>query len=195
MVAACVMCAVTTIDAADKPLKAFARDWEGRRIVLKRSLYSLVFDEVGRLGGTRRGKVTGLTVATPSLDVFYRFEGRQSQDDIVDRDPNRLVDLVRAQYQRAMHLEIGTVSSVAPLTLMQYPKGVELMVRTAQVERDRVRLTLRGSDPGQDDLATSLTIQWPTPLSAAFTERILVESLILQFLEIASARSAAPPAR
>lgn len=187
VLAVSIVCATAAAGAVEKPVKTFAKDWEGRRVVLKRTLYTLIYDEVGRLGATRHGKVEGLTVATPSSGTYYRFAGRRPEDEIVDRDPNRLVDLVSAHYQRSMHLEVGTISAVTPVMLMQYPAGVELVVRSVQVDRDRVRLVLHKAEPGAEgDLATSLTIQWPTHLSTGFTERAMVEALMLQFVGVVS---------
>jgi hypothetical protein len=181
---AAIACAAFAADAAEKPVKLFAKEWEGRRVLLKRSLYSLAFDEVGKLGATWHGKAEGLTVVTPTSGTFYRFPGRQSQQDIVDADPNRLVDQVRTRYERTLHLEIGTVSSVSPVNLIQYAPGVELIVRSVQVDRVRVRLALHNPETDAGDLATSLTVQWPSPLSSAFTERSMIEALILQYVEL-----------
>jgi hypothetical protein len=182
--AVAMACAGVVVETAEKPVKIFARSWQGRRVVLKRALYTLVFDETGRLGRTRRGRSEGLTVTTPAAQTYYQFDGRQSQKDLADADPNRLVELVTVQYQRAMHLDIGTVSTVTPVMLMQFPPGLELIVRDVQVDRDRVRLTLFKPDPESDgELATSLTVQWPTPLSSGLSERAHIEALIGQFVQ------------
>ena len=173
------------VSAGDKPLKAFAKDWEGRRVVLKSTLYTLVYDEVGRLGATRRGKVEGLTVATPVSGTYYRFFGRQGEAEIVDRDPNQLVAMVTTRYKRAKHLEIGAVSMVEPVMLVQYSSGDELVVQSVHTDRESVRFVLHKSESGaESDPATSLTVQWPTALSKEFTERTLIEELVLQFVDV-----------
>ena len=66
--------------------------------------------------------------------------------------------------------------------LARYDRGVELVVRVAQVNRDAVRLKLSLPAGGDDGVATGLTIQWPAPLSKSFSERVDVEDLIQQFL-------------
>lgn len=177
-------CALTVAaDAAEKPLKAFTAHWTGRPVALKRTLYSMVYDERGHLGITYRGRSEGLVVATPS-DAYFRFDGRQSEEDIVGRDPNRVMDLVRTRYHRAMHLDIGTVAKVSPVMLMRYEPGVKLVVDRVLVERERVRLVLHKKTPEEDlGFATALTVQWPVPLSRNLDERALIEAVIYRFVE------------
>jgi hypothetical protein len=185
VVALLLLHSAAAVSAGDKPLKAFAKDWEGRRVVLKSTLYTLVYDEVGRFGATRRGKVEGLTVATPVSGTYYRFPGLQGQAEILDSNPKTLVDRVATQYRRSKHLEIGTVQMVDPVMLVQYSSGTELVVRSVQADRECVRLVLHKSESGAEtDPATSLTVQWPTALSNEFTERTLVEALVLQFVDV-----------
>ena len=48
-----------------------------------------------------------------------------------------------------------------------------------------MRFVLHKSESGAgSDPATSLTVQWPTALSKEFPERTLVESLVLQFVDV-----------
>ena len=179
----------SAVGAAETPLKTFANDWQGRRVVLKRPLYSLVFDEAGRFGGKTLGKTEGLTVATPLADTYYLFDGRRGEGEVVERDLNRLLETVRTRYQRSKLMDLGTASVIAPAMVIQYQAGTELIVRTVTVtaDRDRVRLVLQNGRPdAQDDRLTSLTIQWPAALSNAFTERAQVEALIAQFLDVVS---------
>ena len=61
----------------------------------------MVYDERRRfLPLTKQqGRVAGLTVATPS-DIYYLFEARRdTEDDIVGRDPNAVVTALREQYR------------------------------------------------------------------------------------------------
>jgi len=185
VIALSLLYSTVAVSAGDKPLQAFAKDWEGRRVVLKSTLYTLVYDEVGRLGATRRGKVEGLTVATPVSGIYYRFGGRQGEAEIVDRDPNQLVAMVTTRYKRAKHLDIGAVSMVEPVMLVRYSSGDELVVKSVHTDRESVRFVLHKSESGtQSDPATSLTVQWPTVLSKEFTERTLIEELVLQFVDV-----------
>ena len=67
---------------------------------------------------------------------------RDTEDDIVGRDPNAIVTALRAQYRRSTHVEIGNVKDVEPVVLVRYEPGVVLFVRKVQIDRDRVRLML-----------------------------------------------------
>ena len=81
-----------SITAAPSGPRAFANNWEGRTVALTRPLFSLVFDERSRALPLfkRQGRIAGLTVGTPS-DIYYQFDARrESEDDIIDRDPDRL---------------------------------------------------------------------------------------------------------
>lgn len=161
--------------------KEFVNRWEGRSVVLQQPLYSIVYDERSRFLPfiKQHDKVRGLTVSTPG-GTYYQFEAlRDSESDIIESDPNRLVSILRNQYRRAMHLDIGTVQDVEPLMLMRYEPGVELIVGKVQIERDRVRLLLhkdRESDP-----VTTLTVKWPVPLSSGLTESSLIDDLLARF--------------
>ena len=64
--------------------------------------------------------------------------------------------------------------------LVRYEPGAELIVRTIQIERDYVRLFLhRNRD---SDLATTLTVQWPVPLSKELTESSLLDNVLARFV-------------
>ena len=167
--------------AAPSNRKAFLSAWQDRGVALKRTLYSVVYDERRRfLPLTKQeGKVAGLTVATPS-DVYYQFEARRdTEDDIVGRDPNAIVTALRAQYLRSTHVEIGNVKDVEPVVLVRYEPGVVLFVKKVQIERDRVRLMLHNK-AGEE--ATTLTVKLPVPLSKALTESTIIERVLDTFL-------------
>lgn len=178
-----VVAAVISVDAAESSgKKAFVEAWEGRTVILTQPLYSIVYDERSRFLPSlkKRDKVAGLTVATPA-GTYYQFDAlRDSEGDIIDRDPNRVVSTLRNQYRRAMHLDLGTVQDVEPVMLARYEPGVALIVGKVVVERDRVRLSLhkeRGS--GQ---VTTLVVKWPVPLSSDFTEASLVDDLLGRYV-------------
>src|SRR5262245_49773028 len=80
--------------AADGAQEAFSRHWEGRVVTVRQTLYSLVYNERGRLGTSHNGRRDGLTVVTPTNGVYFQFDGRQSRSDVAGRDPQRLVDAV-----------------------------------------------------------------------------------------------------
>jgi hypothetical protein len=163
--------------------KAFQAAWVGQSVVLKRVLYSVVFDE--RQRGLpivkRRDRVTGLTVATPTGTSYYQFEARRdSETDIIAPEPEGVVSQMRTQYFRSRHLGTGAVHDVEPVMLVQYAAGAALVVGKVQIDRDSVRLYLYPE--GAADLATTLTIRFPMPLSKELSEAPLIEDAIAQFV-------------
>jgi len=177
-----VVAAAISIDAAGPSAKTFVKEWEGRKVVLTQPLYSIVYDERSRFLPSlkKRGKVTGLTVTTPSA-TYYQFEAlRDTEDDIIERDPNRVVSTLRNQYRRSMHLDLGSVQDVEPVMLVRYDPGVELLVEDVEIERDRVRLSFHKERKG--DRLTTLTVKWPVPLSDDFVEGSLIDGLLARFV-------------
>lgn len=175
--------------AADNPQQVFAKSWEGKTVVIKRTLYTLVYNERGRLGSTHKDRRDGLVVVTPFSGWYFQFDGRQSQDDLTDKDPQHLVDAVAEAY-RSDPLDVRQYQKIEPVLLARYEVGGELVVAAVRIERDTVRLLF--ADPRTQDNAgepaTSLTVKWPTPLSRSMAERDAVEGLITQFVQIRNAR-------
>ena len=173
------------IAAADSPQQAFARSWEGKSVVLKQVLYTLVYNERGKLGNTRNGRRDGLVVATPSSGAYFQFDGRQGKEDVVEKQPQRLVDAVNAAYQPDS-LDVRGYRKVEPVVVHRFSAGTELFVTRIRVDRDTVRVALNQTalaSPDEDP-ATSLTIKWPVPFNKSFSERELVETLMLQFVDV-----------
>src|SRR5687768_13545661 len=180
---ALVIAAAISLDAAPSSgKKAFVSAWDGRTVILAQPLYSIVYDERVRFLPSlkKRDKVAGLTVVTPA-GSYYEFEAlRDSEENIIDRDPNRVVSILENQYRRAMHLDLGTAQDVQAVMLARYEPGVALVVGKVGIERDRVRLSLhkeRGSDQ-----VTTVTVKWPVPLSGDFTEAPLIDELLARFV-------------
>ena len=178
------LAAAVSLDAAERSgKKAFQNAWEGRSVVVTRALYSVVFDERSRVMPIikHKDRVSGLTVVTPAGTYYYQFDARRdSEEDIVDRDPNGIVSEMKKQYYRDMHLDIGNVRDVEPLLLVRYSPGVSFIVKKVQIDRDRVRLHLH--KPGEADLATTLTVKFPTPLSNELTEAPLIDDALTRFV-------------
>ena len=178
------LAAAASLHAAELSGKrAFQNAWVGRRVVVKRVLYSVVFDERSRVLPIikHRDRVSGLNVVTPTGTSYYQFDARRdSEEDIVDQDPNRIVSELRKQYYRDMHLDIGTVRDIEPLMLVRYSPGVTFIVRKVQIDRDRVRLHFHKD--GETDLATTLTVKFPTPLLNEFTESPLIDEALTRFV-------------
>jgi hypothetical protein len=91
---------------------------------------------------------------------------------------------VQVAYRKEKLLGEGWTQKIDPVLLTFYDSGVALKVSTARVERDAVRLTFVLASGDDDDVATSLTVKWPAPLSKSFSERGNIEELIQQFLTV-----------
>jgi hypothetical protein len=173
------------VAAADTPQQIFARSWEGKVVVLKQALYTLVYNERGKLGNARNGRRDGLMVATPSSGAYLQFDGRQGKDDVVDKQPQRIFEAVNTAYTPDA-LDVRAYRKVEPVVIHRYTAGAELVVSRVRVEKDMVRIVFAQSlaDGPEADAATSLTIKWPVPFNKSFSERALVEDLLQQFVEI-----------
>jgi hypothetical protein len=170
--------AATAVTSADDNQKAFEKQWTGRRVLVKRPLYSLVYNEHGPRGGVHQER-DGLTVVTPFEGTYFQFDGRHKIDDVLEHDVEKIAPSVTVAYRKDRLLE-GWLQVIEPVLLTRYDQGVELTVSAARVERDTVRLSLvRGGD---QELATTLTVKWPLHISKSFTERGNVEALIQQYL-------------
>jgi hypothetical protein len=173
--------------AADGERQMFVKSWEGRTVVVRKTLYSLVYNERGKIGSTRSGKSDGLVVVTPSLGVYYQFDGRQGRDDVVERDVQRIPSAVSAEYE-AESLDMRSYRKVEPLALNRFEPGVQFLVRRARIDRDLVVLTFSQADRIINaDPVTSVRIKWPLVLSESFAEREVVEALIRQFVTLPQA--------
>jgi hypothetical protein len=182
---ACLALLSFPLTAADSPQQIFARSWEGKSIVLKQALYTLVYNERGKLGNTRNGRREGLMVATPSSGAYLQFDGRQGKDDVVDKQPQRIFELVNAAYQPD-NLDVRAYRKIEPVVIHRYSAGAELIVSRVRVDRESVRVSfvqVPTADPN-DDPASSLTIKWPVPFNKTFSESVLVDDLIRQFVEV-----------
>jgi hypothetical protein len=174
-------CAVTSVSAGDGA-SDFARSWDGRRVVVKSALYSVLYDEVGRLGKHYTGKLAGLTVATHA-GQHYEFDGPGSDEDIAEATPNKVMDQMSARFYRSSHLELSNVKAITPRVLRQFDPGVVLIVESVKIERNRIRLEFSQSGDEKSGFATSLVVEWPSPLSKEFHERPGIESMIRRFID------------
>src|SRR5262245_59183093 len=173
------------VAAADSPQQAFARSWEGKSVVLKQVLYTLVYNERGKLGNTRSGRRDGLVVATPSSGAYLQFDGRQGKDDIVEKQPQRLIDAVMVAYQPDA-LDVRAYRKVEPVVMHRFSAGTELFITRVRVEKDAVYVALSQTATAapDEDPATAFTIKWPVPFNKSFAERELVEALMLQLVAV-----------
>ena len=175
-----VTCSVSTVVSADA-FSDFTRTWNGRRVVVRSALYSVLYDEVGRMGKQYRGKLAGLTVATHA-GQHYEFDGPGSDEDIAEPTPNEVMSQMMARFHRSSHLELSSVKAITPRVLRQYDPGVALIVDSVKVERNRIRFEFSQADNENEGFATSLTIEWPSPLSKEFRERQAIEDMLRRFV-------------
>jgi len=178
-------CLLGATAGADQTRKSFVDSWLGKRVEVKRTLYTLVFNERGRLGKTYRSKREGLMVVTPSAGTYFQFDGRDGEQDIIAREPQQVMDRIGELYRRQESLEIGFYLRIEPLLVVRYEAGGALIVKEVRIDRNRVRFSLGSlsADSPAGELATALTVQWPTDLSASLTERPLIDALIRQFVD------------
>ena len=179
------LAATTPIGAADNPSEVFRREWQGQRVTVQRMLLSLVYEERGRTGSTRV-KRDGLTVATPSKGSHLLFMGRQSVDDLVETNADKLFEQIKVNYRKDRNLGEGFVQAVNPLHIVQYISGMQLVVARVEMERSTIRVMLAKPETPAD-MATSLTVQWPAPFSSNLEERAEIERVIRQFVLPAAA--------
>jgi hypothetical protein len=174
------MLAATPLGAAGNSFEVFRREWQGRRVTVQRMLLTLVYEERGRTGSTRV-KRDGLNVVTPSKGSYLLFTGRQSVEDLVDTNADRLFEQIKVNYRRDRNLGEGFVQAVNPLHLVQHISGLQLVVARVEIERSIVRVMLAKPETPAD-MTTSLTIQWPAPFSSNLEERAEIERVISQFV-------------
>ena len=181
-----LVCGAATVTAGGPAAGEFTKRWNGRRVMVKSTLYTVLYDEVGRTGIHYNGKQAGLTIATPERQ-YYEFDAPGPDDeDVVEQTPNDVVSEMSTRFIRAYHLDIGIVKTITPRSLRQYDPGVVLIVDSIKVERTRVRFAFRraGEAPAaNEEFATSLTIEWPMPLSKSFGERDGIEGVLQRFIE------------
>jgi hypothetical protein len=185
VLASLVALSPATAAHADQPRKAFVDSWLGRRVAVSRTLVTLVYNERGRFKKIHYGKREGLVVVTPSAGVYFQFDGRDSEQDIIARDPQQVMDRIGQLYQRDEPVDGGFFLRVEPRLLVRYERGAPLLVTSVRVDRDRVRMTFGSlaEDAIPGEIATALTIQWPTDLSPYLTEAPIIDGLIRQFVE------------
>jgi hypothetical protein len=181
ILALALLCAVAPLHAAS-PKKAFVKAWEHQHVVLKHTLFNLVYNERQRFVPLLRrdGRSAGLTVATPT-ETYYRFSARrEDEQDVVDRDPARVLALLHDRYRRSTHLDVGTVQDIEAVQLVRFEPGMQFTIERVSVEHDEVRLDLRSL--GENPSATTLTVKLSGPLSTDLTEAPMVEQVLGRFL-------------
>jgi hypothetical protein len=169
---------------ADSPHEEFVRNWRGAAVVVKQPLFTLVYNERGRLGSTHSNKRDGLTVVTPQA-TYLQVDGRQGREDIQGPTPQEIFDKVNMTY-RGDPLEVRSYDRVEPIVFSRYDPGVQLVVKDVRFEKDLVRLsfTQPGGPDGPDNPVTSLTVKWAVPFSPSLSERTLIENLIRAFVDV-----------
>jgi hypothetical protein len=176
-------CLGTTV-AAENPQQAFVKGWKGQSVVVKTGLYSLIYNERGKLGTTRSGQRDGLLVVTPLRGHYFRFDGRQGRDTVIATDPDMLIKAVHAEYE-VDALDVRPYRKLDPLAIHRFEPGIELVISNVRIESDEVKFEF--AEPrGSKDPITSLCVKWPLPLSPSFGEREALEEVLGRFVEVKS---------
>src|SRR4029434_5532874 len=105
--------------SAETQQEAFVKSWEGQDVVVKQTLYALVYNERGRLGNTHGARRDGLTVVTPSQGEYFQFDGRQGRDEVIQRDPQKILEVVNVEYQ-GDGLDVRSYRKLEALLLTRY---------------------------------------------------------------------------
>ena len=113
---AALVIAASAVVAADSNQKEFETRWVGRVVVVKRPLYSLVYNENGLAGGTKAGR-SGLTVVTPSQGAYFQFDGRSKVDDVIEHDVQKIARSVLVAYQKEKLLGEGLLQKIDPVLI------------------------------------------------------------------------------
>ncbi len=174
--------------AGDSARELFVRSWEGREVTVTYPLYTLIFNERGKLGTTRNGRREGLTVLTPSSGVYFQFDGRQRKDDVIAPVPQRIMDAVNEIYGPDT-LDLRSYRKIEAVAVHQFSAGVRLVVGRIRIGRDTVKVAfVQPGDSIDGEEVTSLTIKWPLPLSKTFNERDNIDALIRTCVDPGSAQ-------
>src|SRR5215216_2749604 len=99
-----VLAFASTPMRGETAVQAYIKVWAGTHVVVKQPLYTLVYNERGRIGKTYRAKRTGITVTTPSKGTYFQFDGQNSEVDIADTDSDRLMKRITETYRRTTML-------------------------------------------------------------------------------------------
>jgi hypothetical protein len=178
-----VLCALPAHVVAENARDLFVRSWEGRLVTVRQTLYTLIYNERGKLGTTHAGRRDGLTVLTPSNGVYFQFDGRQGKDDIVAPVPQRIMAAVSDVYGPET-LDVRSYRKIEPVAVHQFSTGTQLVVARIRFDRDLVKVGfVQPGNDVHDDPVTTVTIKWPLPLSSAFSERDYVDALLRTYVE------------
>ena len=160
---------------ADSPQDAFVKAWKGRMVVVTARLYSLLYNERGKLGTSRSGLRQGLVIVTPTQGGYFQFDGRQGRGAVVQHTMDGFIAAVNKAYQPDA-LDVRPYRKLEAVAINRYDPGVELLVAGVRVDRDQVRVEL--AKAAAEEVVTGISVKWPVPLSRSFSERALVEGLI-----------------
>jgi hypothetical protein len=165
---------------------ALIRSWEGRPVILRQPLYTLIYNERGKLGTTHNGRRDGLTVLTPSNGVYFQFDGRQGKDDITSPAAQPIMVAVNEAYGPDA-LDLRSYRKLEAVAVHQFSVGVRLVIGKIRIERDSVKVPLmQPGAEGDADAVTSITIKWPLPFSKSFTEGDNIDALLRTYVDLES---------
>lgn len=169
--------------SADSARETFVRTWEGRTVTVRQVLYTLIYNERGKLGTTHTGRRDGLVVLTPSSGVYFQFDGRQGKDDITAPAPQRILEAVGQAYGPEA-LDLRSYRKIEPVAVQQFSVGAKLVVGRIRIDRDAVKVSFVQPGTSLDgEAVTSLTIKWPLPFGKGFSEGDNLDALLRTYVE------------
>jgi hypothetical protein len=193
------------LDATD-PLGAFADEWKGVTVVLKKPLYTFAYSgawlsgwfgsspNMGSIATGLKAGSFGVTRIAPGKGIYYLCTtAKSTARTIVDTDVHRLAQRVKGEAGSAAmtpQTRTGQLATkdnaVQLLKVITYQRGTELVVKrilygVSSNSGLKIELTLP-QEPTAEPV-THLFVEWPTPFSAEFVERPKVEELMAEFFE------------
>jgi hypothetical protein len=176
--------------AAANPKKEFAKEWEGKTVVLKKPLYTFAYTGTSMFGGSLEAQSVGVTRMAPGKGIYYEFYLAKPD---VDTDVQRL-----AQRSVAATGNVSTLTgaprgglaykdnAVPPLQVITYDVGSELVIKKISfpaLARPMVKIDFASTLAPRSEPVTHLFIEWPQEISSNFEERTQVEALMALVFE------------
>jgi len=199
-----VLVLAVPLDARD-PLKAFADEWKGVTVVLKKPLYTLAYGGAWFSGwfgsspdmavatGLKTGSF-GVTRIAPGKGIYYLCTtAKSTAGTIVDTDVQRHAQRAKEEAGSAATTpqtrtgQLGTKDNALQfLKVITYERGIELVVKRILYGGSsnyvlKIELTVPTAPTAEP--VTHLFVEWATSFSAQFVERPKVEELMAEFFE------------
>lgn len=181
---------VSGANAQPAAIKAFQKDWTNRGVVLKQTLYTVLYSAPRIASATLDTYSQGITVASRHKGTYYYAEPRgtdMGRAQLADSSPERLVEKISAftENQRVRGLSGRTQNvTAAPARLLTYEAGTRLTLTEVVFTSRWIRFDLHDQFSDRRGPATTyLLVEWEKNFSRQFDERSDVESLLEEFFD------------